>query len=1095
MATGLFNLKQVNQAISQGAWSGYIAPRWVEYLVVAGGGSGGRDQGGGGGAGGLLTGIVTVATGASYTVTIGAGGAGITSGAGNTGVSSVFGSITTLGGGGGGAYTNPASSTNIGKDGGSGGGGGGSAGAYQPGGNGTAGQGNAGGRANNNNTFGGGGGGGGAGTVGLDAINATSTPGGNGGAGIASAITGTVVTYAGGGGGNKYDYPPGAGGVGGGGSASNSLTVAGGNGATNTGGGGGGIWNNGGSYPSGAGGSGIVVVRYPGNVVFFTGGTVNYNNGYIIHIFTASGTLAPTTPTVYNTSYQISRSLRFNSADSAYLNRTFAGAGNRTTWTWSGWIKFSSSATQQIFVGGADVSNRTYFLLNSEKLGFYTEGANTTTLITTQVFRDYSAWYHIVYAVDTTQATASNRIKLYVNGVQVTAFDTATYQNQNTDTNINGATTHYIGTRGFTNEQFFNGYMTEVNFVNAQQLTPSSFGATSTTTGVWSPIQYTGTYGTNGFYLNFSDNSNTTAATLGKDYSGNGNNWTPNNFSVTAGAGNDSMVDSPTQYGFDTGVGGTVRGNYCTLNPLTTTAGTYTQGNLRYTGANAFRRSNATVSVATGKWYWEVTLGNAPYSGRDATSANNAFGFGLSTVFNSTTDPSLLTDAIVLADNAYYKNFSGAYTDTTVTFSSGDVLSIAVDLDGNTFTLRRNNTSLATGTIGGTAGRELVPIILSYAGTYGVMDCNFGQRPFAYTAPSGFKALCTQNLPTPTIGATSNSLANQFFNPVLYTGTGATQSITVGFQPDFTWFKVRNQAYGHALFDSIRGAGNGLQSNNTNAEAAWGATTLTAFTSTGLTLGADTSLLVVNSNANTFVAWNWKAGNNAGASNSSGSITSTVSVNTTSGFSIVKYTGTSTAATVGHGLGVAPAMVIYKLYSAVSNWIIYHIGVAPTSALQFNTDASYVTPAFNNLAPTSSVLNIGGASVGTNDGSMLAYCFAPVAGYSAFGSYTGNGSADGPFVYTGFRPAFIMRKNTTNSLNGDNWYIQDVRRSPYNVTATVLAANQSYDEATFGPTNYGIDVLSNGFKIRDNSVYTNSSGSVYIYAAFAENPFKYSLAR
>ncbi len=276
--------------------------------------------------------------------------------------------------------------------------------------------------------------------------------------------------------------------------------------------------------------------------------------------------------------------------------------------------------------------------------------------------------------------------------------------------------------------------------------------------------------------------SNTTSTTLGKDSSGNGNNWTPNGFSVTSGVGNDSLVDTPTSYGTDTGAGGEVRGNYCTLNPLSTTAGTYSQGNLRYVGAAAYRRSNATISLSTGKWYWEVTLGNAPFSPRGVGSQYNAFGFGLSTVFNSTTNPNAVTDAVVLADNGYYKNFSGSWTDGGTAFSSGDTLSIAVDLDANSFTFYRNNTQVTTGTIGGTAGRELVPIIISYDGTYGVMDCNFGQRPFAYTAPSGFKALCTQNLPTPTIGATSTTQANDYFNPVLYTGTGSSLSVT-GVEP------------------------------------------------------------------------------------------------------------------------------------------------------------------------------------------------------------------------------------------------------------------------------------------------------------------------
>ena len=256
--------------------------------------------------------------------------------------------------------------------------------------------------------------------------------------------------------------------------------------------------------------------------------------------------------------YQIQRSLRFNSSDSAYLNRTPASAGNRRTFTWSGWIKLSATGIQRV-LSASSGSADDFLAFASDTLRFQITDSGGTpvgNLITTQVFRDYSSWYHIVVAVDTTQATASNRLKMYVNGVQVTAFSTATYPAQNTDTlALNTAVTHYLSSTGGTN-RYLNGYMTEVNFIDGQALTPSSFGQTNANTGVWEPKPYAGTYGTNGFYLNFSDNSNTTATTLGKDYSGNGNNWTPNNFSVSAGAGNDSLVDVPTAWGTDTGVGG-----------------------------------------------------------------------------------------------------------------------------------------------------------------------------------------------------------------------------------------------------------------------------------------------------------------------------------------------------------------------------------------------------------------------------------------------------------------------------------------------------------------------------------------------------------
>jgi len=1077
MATGLFTLKQVNQAISQGAWSGYIAPRWVEYLVVAGGGGGGsgfgNGGGGAGGAGGLLTGIVTVAAGASYSVTVGGGGPGCASSSGalgTNGVNSVFGSISATGGGAANTYETKS------KSGGSGGGGNFDGGAAGGGGSGIVGQGNAGGLGGGSGSAGGGGGG--AGTVGLNAVST----GGNGGAGIASAITGTVVAYAGGGGGGGNQSPVTAGGTGGvGGGGSGTQNGNGGAGGGNTGGGGGG-GGYGGSV-GGTGGSGIVVVRYPGNVQFYTGGTVTYSNGYIVHNFTANGTLAPTTPTVVS-EYQISRSLRFNQPDGSYVARTFPSAGNRKTWTWSAWIKRSAlGVTQQIFSSRPTASPYALIYFANEQLN-YAEAS--LTLTTTQVFRDVSAWYHIVIATDTTQATASDRLKFYVNGVQVTSFSTATYPSQNYDTQINTATQHNLSGAQPFGAEYFSGYMTEVNFIDGQALTPTSFGYVSPTTGIWTPAKYVGGYGTNGFYLNFSDNSNTTAATLGKDYSGNGNNWTPNNFSVTAGAGNDSMVDVPISYGTDTGVGGSVRSNYCTLNPLTTTAGTYSQGNLRYLGNSASdRRSNGTISVSTGKWYWEVTLANAPATPRSSLSQYNAFGFGLSTVFNSTTSSNSVTDALVLEDSGYYKNFSGAQTDSGTAFLSGDVLSVAVDLDANTFTFRVNNTSLVTGTIGGTVGRELAPIIISYDGLRGIMDCNFGQRPFAYTAPSGFKALCTQNLPTPTIGATTATTADKFFAPVTFTSS-ATGSVTIsslGFQPDFTWWKSRATVVDHYLMDVLRGNSTYLASNRTLADQSY--SNIWIPSSSGWTSNNGS---YYNNDSN--VAWNWKA-NGSGSTNTSGSITSTVSANTTSGFSIVTYTNASSG-TVGHGLGVAPAMVIYKDRTNNGvNWIVLHQSLTNMSNyyLRLNTTDSVATGITLGGSPTSSVIYTN-TNLIQNGAASVAYCFAPIAGYSAFGSYTGNSSTDGTFVYLGFRPAYMMIK-ATNAV--EDWVIMDVARSPYNGVNLWLNAEDSSADATLTPPQF--DFNSNGMKLRGTSSTVNATGTTYIYMAFASNPFKYSLAR
>ena len=1093
MATGLFNLKQVNQAISQGAWSGYIAPRWVEYLVVAGGGAGSGYTGGGGGAGGLLTGIVTVAAGTSYTVTVGGGGAGNSSGIGTSGQNSVFGSISSTGGGGGnGANAAPGGTAYSG-----GSGGGAWTASFQSYGQGISGQGNSG-----NNGSNAGGGGGGAGTIGLAGV--TSGVGANGGAGIASAITGTVVTYAGGGGGGgNAGGAGGTGGVGGGGAGSALNATSGGG---NTGGGGGGAGYNGGAGTSGSGGSGIVVVRYPGNVQFYTGGTVTYSNGYIVHNFTASGTLAPTTPTVVS-EYQISRSLRFNNpTDTAYLNRTPATTTNRTTFTFSVWVKRGSvDANYRSFFSNGNAVDSVMFW-NDNSFAVRNFNGSSYDLITTQVFRDPSAWYHLVIAMDTTQAISSNRTKIYVNGVQVTAFSTSTYPPQNFNTGYNTATAQYIGWNEYN---YYNGYMTEVNFIDGQALPPTSFGYVNPTTGIWSPAKFVGGYGTNGFYLNFSDNSNTTAATLGADYSGNGNNWTPNNFSVTAGAGNDSLVDSPTSYGTDTGVGGTVRGNYATFNPLQGTGQTgafyLANGNLdlNVLDNSGYRNFAATISPEGFKGYCEVTMATAP---------NFQMGFSYETL--------LPTNTLYTSTGTFYIVDSGVVKDgpnviksgCTPAFSSSDILQIAFDFTGgarNVWFGRNGTWGSNTVGVGDPAnGTNPVLTVLNItqavrfyfgintgAGTV-TINANFGQRAFAYTAPSGFKALCTQNLPTPTIGATSATLAGKYFNPVLYTGTGANQSITdVGFQPDWTWIKCRSNAEWHSLFDAVRGAGYDLRSNSTNAEV-YAIDTLSSFNSTGFSLGVDSAGYGVNTSGRTYVGWNWKA-NGAGSTNTAGSITSTVSANTTSGFSIVTYTGNSTSgATVGHGLGATPSMVIVKgRDTAGLAWCVYHISLGATQYVFLDATSAAGTYAgfWNNTAPTSTLFTLGNDN-GTNGTSKtyVAYCFAAIAGYSAFGSYTGNGSTDGPFIYTGMRPAYLLFKRYDST---GNWTVLDNTRNTSNAEYSYLFPNLTLAEIDSASTD-SVDFLSNGFKMRGgSSTSTNTSGATYIYMAFAQNPFKYSLAR
>ena len=810
----------------------------------------------------------------------------------------------------------------------------------------------------------------------------------------------------------------------------------------------------------------------------------------------------------------ISKSLRFNSADTTYLSRSFSSSGNRKTWTYSCWVKLSSIADGFSFITQyTDGSNQSQARITGTNsvIRFYdlVGGSFTTDIYWSPVYRDLSAWYHLMLVADTTQATNTNRIKLYVNGVQVTSTSSATWPSQNTDLRININSSYFIGQNGAGGE-LASGYMTEVNFIDGQALTPSSFGMTDPQTGAWVPVKYTGTYGTNGFYLNFKDATSTSA--LGYDYSGNSNNWTTNNFSVTAGAGNDSLTDVPTPwfaYNTSGDTGGIWRGNYATWNPLfvipSNTTNTFANGNLEFTVTQAEGTGTATAASTmalptTGKWYWEIT----PTTVATANAVRTEIG-----IMNPTQAKYLFANDLAATDCYAYAasgvKVSGqsqvAYGNS---YTANDVIGVAVDLDNGAIYFAKNGTWQNSGvpTSGASkTGAAYTTLTgssnyLAGVGYWGTYVANFGQRPFAYTPPAGYRSLCTTNLPTPAIGTSSTTQANDYFNPVLYNGTGATLGVTgVGFQPDFVWIKSRSASTDNALYDIVRGDKNQLESNNSDAETTE-TTGLTQFNADGFTVG---SLAQVNTNSSTYVSWNWKAGGN-GVTNTAGSITSTVSANTTAGFSVVTYTGNATAgATVGHGLGVAPSMIIVKNRVATSGareWVVYHSSLGNTQAVFLSTTgAAYTgTNLWNNTSPTSTVFTVGNSSEGTNGSgnAMLAYCFAPVAGYSAFGSYTGNGSADGPFIYTGFRPRFILFKRS--SASGNDWRMTDTARSTYNPDSTAwLYPNTSLLENA--NNNDNIDILSNGFKIRATADASNNNGSTFIYAAFAESPFKYANAR
>jgi len=564
------------------------------------------------------------------------------------------------------------------------------------------------------------------------------------------------------------------------------------------------------------------------------------------------------------------------------------------------------------------------------------------------------------------------------------------------------------------------------------------------------------------------------------DASGNNNGWFGNNINYSAyGTTYDSMIDSPTVSASSS--------NYAVLNPLYIQGATavVTDGNLQSTtGTTGTKTKPSTIAVSSGQWYWEVTP-TAGSGGADYHIGIANADFTTTAVLGSTSTEYSYAHTAVKRNN----NTSTAYG---ATYTTNDIIGVALDLDGGTLTYYKNGVSQGQA-FSGISGTYVAIAGDGSTAQTSTFVFNFGQRSFAYTPPSGFKALNTYNLPAPSIAA-----GNKHFDATTYTGNGTTQNITNSgaFQPDFVWVKRRSAAANNALYDSVRTLGVALASDSTAAEGGVIANgLLTSFNSNGFGVAVVSADNSTNGSANTFVSWQWKGGG-SGVSNTAGTITSTVSANTTAGFSVVTYTGSGANATVGHGLGVAPQFYITKSRSSYtnSNWCVYHESIGATSYGILNSTSAFgaASTIWNNTEPTSTVFSLGSSLQTNNSGlGFVAYCFASVSGYSAFGSYSGSGSADGPFIFTGFKPRFVMVKSYSGGT-GD-WEVRDTSRDSYNSSISArLFGNSSAAEDTSG---FGIDILSNGFKCRSTGTNSNGSGYSYIYAAFAEHPLKFSRAR
>jgi len=770
--------------------------------------------------------------------------------------------------------------------------------------------------------------------------------------------------------------------------------------------------------------------------------------------------------------FAIDQSLRFNDGDSPKLTRTPSSASNRKTWTLSLWMKRGNLGTpNKTFFSASDFQ----FYWHEDKLKVYEEPGGSI-IQTTAVYRDPSAWYHIVLALDTTQGVSADRLKLYVNGDQVTAFGISSYPAEDAELKVNNTVEHCVSSV-VTYGEYYEGYVAETHFIDGQALTPSSFGEEDSDTGQWKPIKYSGTYGTNGFYQKYQDSS-----ALGDDSSGNGNDFTSSGLVAT-----DVVKDSPTN-------------NYCTFNPLDINPNMLlSNGNLYSDGVTAnWEKVRGTFGVSSGKYYWELNLVSTSY--------------GIFGVADSTMD--ILGTASAASGAWAYSTYGTKYINGAggapygATCTTGDIIGVALDMDGGNIEFFKNDTSQGELSLG------LSGNIMPYCSLYtSDLIANFGQDSsfagnetaqgntddngegdFYYEPPSGYLALCTDNLPSPEIADPT-----AHFNTNLWTGNGSTgQSINVGFQPDLLIAKERTTATYVSARNSVTGVTKSLFTALTNAEYTE-TDGVTAFTSTGFNLSGD-GYGYVNRNTYTYVGWNWKAGG-AAVTNDDGSIDSEVSANTTAGFSIVSWTGTGSNVTVGHGLSQAPELVINKSRSqgnVYAGWTVYSeptwVSTTNTNLLYLNTSAGQADD--TNIwqdAPTASLIQPQGGAwqgIGVSGEDYIAYCFHSVEGYSKIGSYEGNAATDGAFIYTGFRPAWVLIKSVDSS---EGWLVTDDKRVGYNpVGQNWLLVNSSAAETTGNDKPY--DYVSNGFKLRDGSALFNSA-STYIYLAFAETPFKTANAR
>jgi hypothetical protein len=831
-----------------------------------------------------------------------------------------------------------------------------------------------------------------------------------------------------------------------------------------------------------------------------------------------------------------------NSTATKYLYRD-GGAGNRDTWTLGMWIKrvriaTSSSHTSMATWGqhSGSGSARGYGMVNDytgtiNGMSFENNNGSSwhLTTRTNAMYRDTAGWTHVCWRYDSTQATEADRARMYVNGELITNLQSTTYPAQNADHSWNSGGYQFIGTNGTgTNGnnpyQGFDGYIAEVINIDGTSLDPMD-NLVETKNGVIIPKDPSGlTFGSEGFHLKFESSSD-----LGNDSSGNNNDFT-----VVGLSSFDQTTDTPTN-------------NFCVINAVyagdqtdANKYGTLSKGNLQheFSSSSDAARPCTHKTPASGKWYFEYVITGGGGTGDYAPGA----GIIDPNEYTMNTAGYNAVGAIQYANNLnkVYKGTSVSGTYSGSRGSNNDVMGIAVDMDNGAFYVSKNGTfqtidggsqgdptsgasrtgAGATWTPASEFTSGMVPLSAPMGGSQPIIIMNFGQEGtfaniktagnnsdgnghgnFFSAVPEGYLAICTANLSVADEvdpAQTDDDYPQKLFTALAYSGDGGG-SQTTGFQPDLVWVKARNTGQSHGLFDSSRGTSKVLNSNSTSEEIS--SSGLTSFNSTGYTMGN-----FYNQSGNTYASWSWRANGGTTSTDSNGSVNSTVQADPSGSFSIVKFVGGISSAgteTIGHGLNKAPSFIINFCYDdldggdgnrwtradGLTNW---------NYVLKLNATDDQIDKSGNGnmSAPTSTVFSINNTDIlGAGSQKIISYCFANCEGYIKSGTYVGNGdtSGNGTFVYTGFKPAWVMVKK----LAVNNWRIQDNARDPYNPAYHMLVPNSSAAEDAYTDgTDYN-DFLSNGFKVArgGDAANWNADGATYLYLAMAHNPFKYATGR